>query len=218
MEFSKEYGFEHVTSSPIFPQSNGQAESGVKVAKKILLKSKDPNIGLLNYRSTKLSCGYSPSELMMGRNMRTMIPATTESYIPDWTYLPDFRQKRKAELEKQATHFNKRHRVRLVANLEYGDRVWITDVKRFGQIVNISPEPRSYVVKTADQRVFRRNRSFLLLANQGDVENDFDVELPEENIANTSNIQVPVKEVPPVVQNEAQNIRRGEGGNRQSRA
>ncbi|UYV64821.1 K02A2.6-like [Cordylochernes scorpioides] len=64
--FAMQYGFTHVTSSPRFPQSNGMAEAGVKIAKLILKKNQDPSLGLPEYRSTPLENGYSPAELLMG--------------------------------------------------------------------------------------------------------------------------------------------------------
>ncbi|UYV84981.1 K02A2.6-like [Cordylochernes scorpioides] len=72
MEYQKllQYGFTHVTSSPRFPQSNGMAEAGVKIAKLILKKNQDPSLGLLEYRSTPLENGYSPAELLMERKQR----------------------------------------------------------------------------------------------------------------------------------------------------
>ncbi|UYV74443.1 hypothetical protein LAZ67_11003580 [Cordylochernes scorpioides] len=72
--FARQYGFTHVTSSPRFPQSNGMAEAGVKIAKLILKKNQDPSLGLLEYRSTPLENGYSPAELLMGRKLRTTLP------------------------------------------------------------------------------------------------------------------------------------------------
>ena len=66
--FAKEWDFRHTTSSPRFPQSNGEAERAVETTKSLLKKEKDPTKGLLAYRSTPLACGYSPSELLMGRN------------------------------------------------------------------------------------------------------------------------------------------------------
>ncbi|UYV72531.1 K02A2.6-like [Cordylochernes scorpioides] len=80
--FARQYGFQHVTSSPRFPQSNGMAEAGVKIAKLILKKNQDPSLGLLEYRSTPLENGYSPAELLMGRKLRTTLPIAPENLNP----------------------------------------------------------------------------------------------------------------------------------------
>ena len=42
MSFASSYGFQHLTSSPKFPQSNGQAERSVQAVKNLLKKSDDP--------------------------------------------------------------------------------------------------------------------------------------------------------------------------------
>ena len=52
--FAKQWGFKHVTSSPRFPQSNGEVEHGVRTVKNLLQKAEDPAKGLLAYRSTPL--------------------------------------------------------------------------------------------------------------------------------------------------------------------
>lgn len=53
---------------PHFPQSNGQVERAVQTMEKLLQKSNDPYLALLNYWATPLHwCGFSPAELLMGR-------------------------------------------------------------------------------------------------------------------------------------------------------
>ena len=53
-DFATLCGFEHVTSSPRYPQSNGEAERGVKTMKALLNKCDDEYFALLAYRNTSL--------------------------------------------------------------------------------------------------------------------------------------------------------------------
>ena len=70
-EFMKSYGITHKTSSPIYPQGNGEAEQAVRTVNSILSKSVDPYLGLLAYRTTAIYNGYSPSQLLMGRTLKS---------------------------------------------------------------------------------------------------------------------------------------------------
>ncbi|CAB3979326.1 Transposon Ty3-G Gag-Pol poly [Paramuricea clavata] len=72
-EFSKKYGFTHITSSPHYPQANGEAERAVQTVKGLL--TKDPYKALMNHRNTPLKeINQSPAQLMMGRRLKTSIP------------------------------------------------------------------------------------------------------------------------------------------------
>ena len=63
------YKFNHITSSPRYPQANGEAERAVKTIKAMLDKCSDPYLGLLAYQTTPLENGYNQAELLMGRKL-----------------------------------------------------------------------------------------------------------------------------------------------------
>ena len=78
-KFTKEWNFDHNTSSPRNPRSNGQAEVAVRVAKGLLTHAKysgqDPYLALLAYRSTPINVHlHSPAEMLYQRVIRTTVP------------------------------------------------------------------------------------------------------------------------------------------------
>lgn len=159
-QFAKEYQFQHITSSPYYPQSNGEAERAVGTIKRLLNKEKDPYLAILSYRSTPLQNGFTPSELLMNRKLRTTVPITRGQRKPK---VPDQQSLRAREEEikrNQKKNFDSRCGVRDLPKLEEGDLVWIPD-RQTEAVVQEEVAPRSYNVSTPDGTV-RRNRRDLV--------------------------------------------------------
>ena len=159
-QFADSYNFKHITSSPLYPQSNGQAERTVQTVKG-LLKSEDPYMALLSYRATPLPwCGLSPAELSMGRKVRTTVPQITKLLTPDWPFVQEFRKKNRDFKDKQKMNYDVRHRVHQQSEIPDGSAVWIQSERepaRPGQVVSPAETPRSYRVQ-APTGELRRNR------------------------------------------------------------
>ena len=103
-KFAETFGFIHITSSPKFPRSNGEAERGVQTIKNLLKKSDDPYLALLIYRSTPLpNATYSPAELLMSRKLRTNLPILNRDLkpkVPSYSTLKVKECNRKEQLKK----------------------------------------------------------------------------------------------------------------------
>ncbi len=91
-QFSREWGFQHITSSPTYPQSNGKAESAVK---KIIegawvqyhLDNTKLARALLQYRNTPSKRdGLSPVQKLFGKPMQDTIPAHHRVFAPQWQH------------------------------------------------------------------------------------------------------------------------------------
>ena len=71
--FSANWEFEHTTSSQYHSQSNGKAESSVKLAKR--MRATDPQLALLEYRNT-ITAGKtnSPIQILFNRSTLSILP------------------------------------------------------------------------------------------------------------------------------------------------
>lgn len=160
-EFAKSYGFTHVTSSPRYPQANGEAERAVKTIKGLLDKNGDPYLALLSYRASPLQNGFSPAELLMGRRLNTRLPVLPSQLQPLQRSLSPVRDREERYREKQRVNFNARHRAMDLPPLTTGAPVYVRDMDKQGEVITPAAAPRSYIIRT-DTGNIRRNRSALV--------------------------------------------------------
>ena len=165
-DFAKEYNFTHITSSPRYPASNGEAERAVRTFKELVKKNKNPDLALLVHRSTPLANGLSPSELLMGRKLRTPLPILPKKLMPgvNSNKLEMAKEKEDDMREKSKVNFDIRHKAKDLTPLKQGDRVWIRDQEREGVVEN-EPAPRSVNIRTEEGTV-RRNRAAVVKLSQ----------------------------------------------------
>lgn len=165
LRFAKDWNFQIVTSSPNYPQSNGQAERAIQTAKKLMKKAHESGQGVarafLHLRTTPIAnTNLSPAQLLYGRCIRTDLPsmpptATTTSLNSREQLV------RKQSLEKQ---FADRGSMDL-PRLKPGETVRIRqgDQLILGRVLEELPEPpRSYRVISTDGYELRRNRRDLM--------------------------------------------------------
>ena len=122
-QFAINYQFNHVTSSPYFPKSNGEAERAVGTIKNLLKKEGDPYLALLAYRSTPLEIGYSPSQLLMNRALHT----TREQRKPEVPSLNVVKERDALLKTRQKNNFDKHHGTRELPPLNTGQLVWLPE-------------------------------------------------------------------------------------------
>ena len=110
--FLKNWGISQVTSSPHYHQSNGKAESAVKIIKQMIKKCKendeDAFRGLLELRnSPRQDTDRSPAELMLGRKPRSLLPSKPHSSNPT---LEEAKRRKKMSQDSTKKTFDRRAR------------------------------------------------------------------------------------------------------------
>uniref|UniRef100_A0A3P9K7U7 Gypsy retrotransposon integrase-like protein 1 n=1 Tax=Oryzias latipes TaxID=8090 RepID=A0A3P9K7U7_ORYLA len=121
--FSLRWEFEHKTSSPGFPQSNGKAESAVKTAKRLLHKAKasglDPYLALLDHRNTPSQGLYSsPAQRLLSRRTWTLLPVKPSLLKPK---VPQAKEALLNNQHRQCAYYNRS--ARDLSPLKVGDAV-----------------------------------------------------------------------------------------------
>ncbi|XP_039890321.1 uncharacterized protein K02A2.6-like [Simochromis diagramma] len=160
-KFAEQYDFKHVTSSPLYPQSNGKAEKGVHILKQLLKKAadidSDPYLALLSYRASPVECGLSPAELVMNRKLSTTLP----SCVKPTTHSKVCQRFRHLKM-KQKSFYDRR--AKQLRPLAVKDTVRVEDQNGWNTKATVLEEvaPRSFNVRTEDGQIIRRNRRSLL--------------------------------------------------------
>ena len=75
-EFSKDWNFKHVASSPEYPKSNGFVERHIEIVRNLLTKAKqsgkDQYLAMLESRNCPVENSSSPAQLIYGRCLRSL--------------------------------------------------------------------------------------------------------------------------------------------------
>jgi len=85
--FTKSWSFNHVTTSPHYPQSNGKAENAVWTVKRLFEKYKETGVSefqaVLDWQNTPSEgMDTSPVQRLMGRRYRTLLPMSESLLRP----------------------------------------------------------------------------------------------------------------------------------------
>ncbi|XP_052285339.1 uncharacterized protein K02A2.6-like [Dreissena polymorpha] len=157
-EFAKSWQIQHHITSPNHPNSNGKAEAGVKIAKRMMLKCletrSDPYEALLELRNTpRADTGLSPQEMMFSRQARTRIPTFEKTQVVNVK-----RQKRKKQIKKSYDR-----RAKPLPQIVKGDNVYFEHRNihwKPGQVRDRLSE-RNYLVVGTDNTTYNRNRDHM---------------------------------------------------------
>ena len=203
-KFSKEWRFQHITTSPYHPQANGLAEKSVQIIKNLLTKAKldnkDPYLSLLEYRNTSVYNIGSPAQLFMSRRLNSILPCTQEQLTPcviDPDKVVEV-MKGKQEMSKE----NYDRGTRQLSVLKANDAVRIQMQGRWvpGVVVRQAETPRSYIVKGPSGHEYRRNRKHLRKVAESVPMNIY-MDIPCDDSEQQANVTEPSDE-PPVTNND----------------
>ncbi|GBN81685.1 Transposon Tf2-11 polyprotein, partial [Araneus ventricosus] len=160
IEFCTNWDIFFNPSSPGFPRSNGQVERCVQTVKSSLVKAaqdkNDAHLVLMEYRNTPMDGLPSPAEILMGRRIRTLIPALPSQYDPHYDCSAVQERLRFRQQRQHKYDLHSRPLKPLQENQEvvfHLNNQWCK-----GKVSGVGPQPRSYIIKADNGREYRRNR------------------------------------------------------------
>ena len=148
---------QHITSSPRFPQSNGEAERAVRTVKTLMNKSLDLYAALCMYRDTPLDNGYSPAQLLFNRPLNSM-GIMSENRI-DLNRLRKFEEDKR---QKQKIWYDKRYATQNRQPLALSQQVVVKDPGKHPiKATYVGTRSRETVAINEKDNLIRRIRALL---------------------------------------------------------
>lgn len=150
-KYCQEKEINHTKSSPHHPQGNGAAERAVQVAKRIL-SQEDSYTALLAYRCSPIDVtGYAPSQLIMGRMIKSELPLPINSLQPKWPNMVEVKENNSRAKLKSTENYNRIHGARKLPELPVDSQVRMkTDPKKpWSEKMDVKEQvtDRSYIVR-----------------------------------------------------------------------
>lgn len=162
--FAEEWNFSIQTSSPYHKRSNGLAERYVQEAKNLISKcvadGTDIYLALLNNRNTPRGKLGSPVQRLFGRRTKGILPTKFSLLKPK--IIEGVSKNLKAMRLTQKKYRDSGSR--LLPSFKEGEQILLRKGHRDwrpAEVVTKAPGPRSFLVKTPEGRIYRRNSWFL---------------------------------------------------------
>ena len=166
-----EYGFEHVTSSPYWPQGNGKAEAAVKIVKRMYQKNKDIHLALLDYRNTpQQGQEHSPAQRLLSRRTRGILPMTSALLQPEVAHPVAVKTEIGARRTRANQYYDRNLGGKAHEQIQPGQWVYAKPNPQHKHspwphgIVQKVSSPRSYTVVTPNGGEMHKNRTQIRLA------------------------------------------------------
>ncbi|XP_061185195.1 uncharacterized protein K02A2.6-like [Saccostrea echinata] len=159
-QFSGDYSFIHVTTSPHFPQANGQMERTVQTVKQLLRNCSVPYKAVLAYRNTTIDMlGMSPAQLFFGRRLKTDLPVASPLLESTIIGMQDIQERLKTRKYQQKLNFDA-HAGKELRDLYSGEATVMRHENKWTPAVVVQQHnsPRSYILETQSGKRYRRNR------------------------------------------------------------
>ena len=145
-KFMKEYGIKHITSSPRYPLG------------------------------TPLSNGYSPSQLLYSRQIKTILPQNPDRLKPKVINQTSLLKKENAARAYSKKNYDVRHRAQNMTPLRAGDNVHVKSFNIDGKVLKAADRPRSYVVATPRGEISRNRRHLVRLNKEVELNDPTDLQ------------------------------------------
>ena len=189
--FANEWQFQHVTSSPRYPQSNGKVENAVRTVKRLFqkcaLSGQSEFRALLDWRNTPSEgIGSSPAQRIMGRRCKTTLPISDALLRPSFCVGKDA-SALQTQKQRQVRYYNRT--CRKARTFQTGDVVRMrcpgSKLWTPGEVVR-KVAPRSLDIDVGGT-LYRRNQRHMRLSSENDLPSPHGMEGDSKSIEETSN-------------------------------
>ncbi|XP_024890884.1 uncharacterized protein K02A2.6-like [Temnothorax curvispinosus] len=167
-QFTKEYEFDHIPSSPTYAQSNGMSERNIQTVKsmfkKALEEKSDLDLALLHYRNTPILGNVSPAEALMSRKLRSKLPYTNKMLKPK--VATKQMAETVAKLQKSEQKYYNARNAKELPQIPDNSFVYVQRSPRsdwYPATILCQIRDRSYKVKLQNGSILVRNRRFIKL-------------------------------------------------------